>query len=143
MSRMVWYKWDIWFWVCWFAVNIHPDFCTTFVNYYIKHVLLDILYHYLIMSLSWDYYSFSAHWSAIYTEIKTFTSVSPISPESLFWQLLFPCWNVITFLRLSCVGFQLHLCCFPPCIRSVIVCTIVFVSVIVISVIRSILYIIF
>lgn len=48
------------------------------------------------------------------TEVKTSTSVSPISFDSLFWWLRFFCWQVITLLKLACLGFLLHTCCSPP-----------------------------
>ena len=48
------------------------------------------------------------------TEVKTSTSVTPISSDSLSWWLLFFCWQAITLLKLACLGFLLYTSCSPP-----------------------------
>ena len=34
MPWVVWRKWDISLWACWFALNVHHNFCTIFVYHY-------------------------------------------------------------------------------------------------------------
>ena len=50
-----------------------------------------------------------------FVEVKTSTSVSPMSSDSLFWWLLFVYWKIMTLLELPCLGFRLYPCCSPPC----------------------------
>ena len=51
-----------------------------------------------------------------FIEVKTSTSVSQISSDSLFWWLLLFCFKVIALLELSCLGFHLYPCWTPPCL---------------------------
>ena len=79
-----------------------------------------------------------------FIKVKTSTSiVSPISSDSLFWWLLLFCLKVIALLELPWVSVVSLLVSSVPSIRSVNVCSFVFVSVISIPIICSVLNIAF
>ena len=79
-----------------------------------------------------------------FIKVKTSASiVSPISSDSLFWWLLLFCLKVIALLELPWVSVVSLLVSSVPSIRSVNVCSFVFLSVISIPIICSVLNIAF